>query len=171
MADRSIPSEYTLKKASEHIYYEAWMLFETAAMLMQPHSQRDTNILLDAFAVHTRNLFEFLYPKEGLARKKKQPKDSDILVTDYIVKKRYYRDNRPSKKELEFVLRKANKQVSHLTYTRNRYTANNKPWPFVQITNNIHQALVTFYAALPPGSQRWPYFVQLNELLANSYLE
>ena len=76
---------YTLKKASEHIYYEAWMFFNTSYLLSNVTDQTDINILLDAFAIHARNLFEFLYPKPT-----NQRKPDDIVVYDYINKQGFY---------------------------------------------------------------------------------
>lgn len=152
-------SEYSLKKASEHIFYEAWMFFETMNYLMQARNQISTNILLDAYAIHCRNLFDFLYPDL------KKIKRDDILVFDYISDKSLYYKNKTKKKLLRFVIRKANKQVAHLTYTRNRYGEKNKPWPFLDIAKEIHKSLSVFYEAMPDKYKKWPYFIKLKEVL------
>jgi len=151
-------SEYTLKKSSEHIYYEAWMLFEVMRLLLTSKDQLFVNILLESFSIHSRNLFDFLYPKS-------KSKNDDILVYDYIQFKKLYNINKTKKKELNFIIRKANKQVAHLTYSRNKFGTKNKPWPFVSIGNKMRKSLIAFYDALPEKYKQWYYFIQLKEIL------
>ncbi len=151
-------SEYTLKKASEHVSYEAWMFFETLELLKKSKDQKTTNILLDAYSIHCRNLFDFLYPKNG-------PRDDDILVTDYIENNKNYNRYKTKKKELKFIVRKADKQVAHLTYSRNKFGKKNKPWPVVDIGNKMHRTLRTFYESMPHKYQKWPNFLALKQLL------
>ena len=151
-------TNYTLKKATEHIFYEAWMFFETIKILRKPISQISRNILLDAYAIHCRNLFLFLYPAS------KNQKD-DILVNHYIEKKKEYNRNKTKRGELKFILKKANKQAAHLTYSRNRFGKKTKPWFFVDIGKKMHKSLVAFYEALPEPYQKWSYFIKLKKAL------
>lgn len=141
------------------------MFFETATHLASATDQREINILLDAFAIHTRNLFEFLYPKQGKSATGKPPKPTDILATDYIERRSYYRNARTPKKDLEFVWKKASKQVAHLTYTRNTYSTSTKPWYFADITTKMHRTLKAFYDSLPEKYKNWEFFKALLELL------
>lgn len=136
------------------------MFFNTSYLLSNVTNQTDINILLDAFAIHARNLFEFLYPKPT-----NQRKPDDVVVYDYIKKQGFYRNNKTPKKELLFVWRKASKQVTHLTYTRNRYSKTSKPWPFVFVRYKMRQSLIAFYSALPIEKQSWHYFNELSKLL------
>ena len=150
-------TEYSLKKASEHVYYEAWMFFITAELLKVPRHQIEVNVLLDAFAIHTRNLFDFLYPLK--------PRGDDIIAADFLEKKSLYRQSKTKKQELAFIQRKANKQVAHLTYARNRYSKKNKPWPFFKVERGMKKSLIAFYDSLPIKYQRWQNFKELNQLL------
>ena len=84
-------TNYTLKKATEHIFYEAWMFYQTLTFLTKSRKQIEINILLDAFSIHTRNLFDFFYPK-------KHAKDDDILVYDYIDNRRKFDIGKTKKK-------------------------------------------------------------------------
>jgi len=137
------------------------MFFETANKLATGnHPQTEVNILLDAFALHTRNLFEFLYPSS-----KKNPFPTDIIVTDYLENFAVYGREKTKKKDLLFVWRKASKQVIHLTYTRNRYSARTKPWRFLDVAQKMHKTLAAFYESLPQEYKDWPYFQNLKQLL------
>lgn len=155
--DRKI-TKYTLKKASEHVYYEVWMFYETLAILTNPIDQLTMNIVLDAFAIHCRNVFDFLYPK-------KTTKPDDIIVTDYISENKQYSKNITKKSELKFVIRKADKQVVHLTYSRNKYNSTTKPWPFADIGRKMWKSLNAFYISMPKGNQGFPHFIHLRSVL------
>lgn len=154
-------SEYTLKKATEHIYYEVLMFFETMNLLTKSNNQISTNILLDAYAIHCRTLFDFLYPKSGENKAKKD----DILVFDYVLNKKLYNQKKIAKSSLKFITRKADKQVAHLTYSRNRYGKKNKPWPFIDIGKKMHESLSAFYEATPESYRKWPNLVELKNVL------
>ncbi len=149
---------YTLKKATEHLFYEVWMFFETLVLLTRPRDQKEVNILLDAFAIHTRNLFYFLYPK-------KQHKQDDMLATDFIKNPKLFNSHKTKKEKLIFIVRKTDKQVAHLTYVRNRYNPNTKSWPFVDIGRKMHKTLSAFYDSLPKSYVNWPDIIRLKTIL------
>ena len=151
-------TNYTLKKATEHLFYEVWMFYKTLFLLRQPRNQIEINILLDAFAVHARNLFNFFYPKNNL-------KPDDMIVTDYLAKPRVFDLSKTKKSDLRFIVKKANKQVTHLTYARNRYSQKTKPWPFVEIGQKMHKTLSSFYNALPNPYKKWQYIIKLKKIM------
>jgi len=151
-------TKYTLKKASEHIYYEVLMFNQTLELLIQKKPQIEINILLDSFAIHARNLLDFFYPKDSA-------RIDDLLVFDFIDKLFYYNRNKTKKKELIFISRKVDKQVAHLTYTRNRYNQNTKAWPFVDISRKINKTLKAFYYSLPDSYKNWRYFQELKKVI------
>lgn len=150
---------YSLEKASEHIYYEAWMFYETASRAINSIVVEEVNINLESFSIHARNLFNFLYPMTS------RPKRDDIWVTDYIKMTRSYNSSKTNKRELKFILNKTAKQVGHLTYRRNKYNSENKGWPVYDIVIKIHKTLTAFYQELDDGYKKWPYFEELNGLL------
>ena len=151
-------TNYTLRKATEHLYYEAWMFYQTLVLLRHPRPQIEVNILLDAFVVHARNLFDFFYPKEHL-------KPDDMIVTDYLLKPKIFNSSKIKKSELLFIVRKADKQLAHLTYARNRYNQKTKPWPFVDIGRKMHKTLSSFYYALPNSYRKWSHIVALKKVI------
>jgi len=159
-------TKYTLKKATEHLCYETSMFYQTLMILTQPHSQVEVNILLDSFAIHTRNLFDFFYPKQ---KSKKNPKikfkKDDTFAFDYLDSPGNFKRDKTKKKYLRFILRKVDKQVAHLTYTRNRYNPKTKPWPFVDICQKMYKTLKAFYEELPNSYKKWPYILELKKVI------
>lgn len=151
-------TNYTLRKATEHLYYEAWMFYQTLVLLRQSRQQIEVNILLDVFVVHTRNLFDFFYPK-------KHSKPDDMVVTDYLPKLKVFNMDKTKKNDLLFVVRKADKQVAHLTYARNRYNQKTKSWSFVDIGRKMHKTLSAFHNALPDPYRKWFHIVKLKKVI------
>lgn len=151
-------TKYTLKKATEHLCYEISLFYQTLELLAQPRLQVEVNILLDSFAIHTRNLFDFFYPK-------KNTKPDDMLVSDYIGKSSYFSRNKTKKKDLIFIVRKVDKQVAHLTYARNRYNQKTKQWLYVDIGQKMDKTLTAFYEALPNSYKKWTYFKEIKKVI------
>lgn len=135
------------------------MFFETAKRLntVGLSDQTEINIHLDAFAIHARNLFEFLYPKK--------PGKTEVAVGDYIEEYGKYRINKTKKRELKTVWSKTSRQVAHLTYRRNRYSGISKAWIYGKVAKDMHETLVAFYEALPSAYKQWPWFLELKNLL------
>src|SRR5258708_39498139 len=96
-----IMSEYTIKKSTEHIVYEIWMFFETLSKLKNGTTDDfQRNVLLESFAIHSRNLFDFFYPKKNLRK-------DDMIVSHFIQKKMYFQKNKTPKNELLSKIKKA----------------------------------------------------------------
>lgn len=74
-------SNYVLKKATEHIYYEVENFFFIISALKNRNSNNQIfiNILLDSYVIHLRNLFNFLYSPKSI-------RNDDIICFDYIKK-------------------------------------------------------------------------------------
>jgi len=144
-------SKYRLKKATGHLVYEISNFYETMFGLTQKGlSPSDINILLDSFVIHTRNLFDFFYPKRGGVR------PDDMVVSDYICDRRLFNINKTKKRDLIFIVKKADKQLAHLTYTRNRYSLKtNKAWPYVDIAKKMTKTIAAFCNALPDSYKNW----------------
>ena len=139
---RKTLTEYTLKKSTEHLYYEVDMFYTTLLLLTNAKNQIEVNILLDAFSIHARNLFNFFYPKKNI-------RDDDMVITDFPINLKEFNELKAKKRDLILIVRKANRQVVHLTYARNRYSGKSKPWPFVSIGRKMFKNLCAFYNTLP----------------------
>jgi len=159
-------TKVSLKKATEHLLYEIETFYQTLALLTQPRNQIEVNILLDSFTLHLRNLFYFFYPLQKSSKNLKiKFKHDDMFVFDYIDKPGYFRRNKTKKKDLRFILRKVDKQVAHLTYTRNRYSLKTKSWPFIDIGKKMTKTLISFYDSLPDAYKRWDNIKKLKNII------
>jgi len=136
-----ILDEAKKKKAVEHIVYEIMMFNGTSIKLHSGiQDQFEINTLLESFAVHSRNLFDFFYTENRY-------KD-DILANDFIIKKKEFKSKRTKKRILENLTNKANKQIAHLTYSRNNYNRSTKGWSVSAITKNMNKTILSFLSCL-----------------------
>ena len=95
------------------------------------------NALLESFVIHVRALMDFLYNDN--------PQPDDVIAEDYFSSADEWRKMRPELTELlKLSKRRAGKEVAHLTYARLEVTPETKPWPFVQIANEITSVINVF---------------------------
>lgn len=142
------------KKAVEHIVYEIMMFHGTVLKLVaNPQDQFEKNILLESFAIHSRNLFDFFYSK-------KKQKD-DISYEDFIARKMEFKSRRTKKRILKNLTKKTNKQIAHLSYSRNNYNRITKGWNVTTIYKNMNKTIVAFYNCMEPEKKKW--FIEYHE--------
>lgn len=149
--DGEMISDEILKKSVEHIQYEYDMLKFTYFMLAEVSKAPDqmiVNVLLESFSIHAANLFEFLYHE-----KKTHP--DDISIFDYQIDKNKYYQARASEDILEEIPGKRNKQIAHLTYTRNNYDIATKGWKLTEIYNALEKSYKAFIDSLPVDKRKW----------------
>lgn len=126
-----------LVQASEHVCYEIWMMHHLGHALATGLTGEGPihNSFVNSFAIHVRNLVEFLYESKAEA------KSDAILAEDYFSAPDDWTSIRLS---LPVTLKNAKirceKQVAHLTYTREK----KESWNFVQIVRALHQPLSVF---------------------------
>lgn len=142
----------TLKKAVEHIKYEISVLNYSFDELLKNPDGNKKNLLIDGFVLHARNLFEFFYPKNDA---RKYP--DDMLWFDYIKQLKLFKKNRIKRKDVKFNLKKAHKQLAHLSYKRNIYInqLNKKSWPIGIIHNNLNRTYQIFLDSLSDARKEW----------------
>lgn len=134
-----------LEYSREHVFHEIEMLFDSAQLLAHfDHSKRDTdpvshvigNALVESFAIHLRNLTDFLYPRPS-------GKPSDVLAKDFCSQD--VSVGLPSiGAQLDGARRKADKQVSHLTSERLPARDPGKRWHYLDLAEQIRVRLVHF---------------------------
>ncbi len=66
-----------LEYSGEHLFYEVQMLLGVEAFLGRFERGAVHNAMVEAFAIHLRNLIDFLYPK-------KSPWDTDVIAADFF---------------------------------------------------------------------------------------
>lgn len=132
--------------SKEHLAYEISMLRDCAVLLnysstgLAPALQCQLrNALLESFAIHVRNLVDFLYPTNVHF--------NDVLADDY-----FEGQSRPSNfpslpSVLDEARKRAHKQVSHLTAERLAGTQPGKQWPLGEIVKATIGVLLEFTRA------------------------
>lgn len=123
--------------ASEHLCYEIWMLHQLGITLANglPGKGPILNAFINSFAVHVRNLVDFLFDNKGNA------KGDAILAEHYFDKPEDWASIRPERSErLKQAKIRCEKQVAHLTFTRQK----KEPWNFIEVIREIHSPLSVF---------------------------
>lgn len=133
-----------LREASDHLHYEIWMFISLANGLASGISGQGVinNALLESFTIHARLLLDFLYTEK--------PQKDDVIAQDFFDDPSIWHQVRPLKSEvLRKVHRRVAKEVAHLTYARQDVTPETKPWPFVEIANEVNEVFSKFLSAAP----------------------
>ncbi len=126
-----------LINASEHLCYEIWMFHHMGRALTFGLSGEGPihNVFINSFAIHVRNLIDFLYESKG------DSKADAILAEHYFDSPKDWLDARPPKSD---ILKKAEircaKQVAHLTYTREKREA----WEILGIVRELYGSITVF---------------------------
>lgn len=126
-----------LLEASEHICYEIWMLHDLGCALATRLTGIGPihNAFINSFAVHVRNLVDFLYEHKG------KVKVDVILAEHYFPSSQDWSEIRPVQSDkLKTAKIRCDKQVAHLTYTRHK----KEPWDFITIVRELQVPLTTF---------------------------
>ena len=132
-------TEEELKLASDHLFYEIWMLNSLANGMSSGVLGEGpvNNAVLEAFVIHVRNIIHFLYADK--------PKSDHVIAADYFNSPTDWEAIRPKKTELMKISEiRAHKEVAHLSYDRAKVTPETKPWTFVDLANEITSAFNVF---------------------------
>jgi hypothetical protein len=123
---------------AEHLEYELKMLWATGAELLTatPGTWAQKNALVEAFALHTRNLVDFFYT----------PATGDDVVAQHFFGQagRWNAVRPPLSTTLKTSKARANKEISHLTYGRLKVTTQAKHWPVRPIISELEAVLAVF---------------------------
>ncbi len=143
-----LPDEELTRWAREHLVYEVRMFAYAALRLDEIRDRpRDhaSNVLLEAFAVHTRCLMEFLWGR-------RRSHHMDAFASDFCDEGGWdftWEDLPPTLASLTED-RRFGQEVAHLSYERSNVPPNTKDWPISEIVHEIVEALQEFsICALP----------------------
>lgn len=134
-----------LRRASDHLYYEIWMLNSLAQGLASGIFGEGVinNALLESFVIHARALLDFFYTD-------KPRHADDVVAQDFFPTPEQWPKARPKKSQaLKKVHRRVAKEVAHLTYTRQEVAPAAKGWPFMDIAQEINTAIDKFLGIIP----------------------
>ncbi len=148
------------KEKLENISHHLWSEFTMFLALTQELSKgcpsgTMNNALLESFTLHTRNLIDFLYLEN--------PGSDDVYAGDYFPYKEEWVKIRPQITTfLEKVKKRANKEVSHLTYSRLKVSQEEKKWDFIRIFQEIRRVFDVFVGKVDEKllSSEWTDFLE-----------
>ncbi len=127
-----------LENISHHLWYEFTMFLALVQELSKGYPPGTMkNALLESFALHVRNLIDFLYAEN--------PSSDDVYAGDFFPCKEDWVKIRPQITSLlEKVKKRANKEISHSTYSRIEVNQEEKKWRFVEIFQEMGRAFDAF---------------------------
>ena len=147
--NRKRRSAEELQRASDHLWYEVWMLNVCAKRLIGGvHDQGIKNAVIESFAIHARALIHFLDPKPRIYPK-------DVLAEDFFPTEHDWNKNRltmPS--SLDLVRFRVGTEIAHLSYGRQAVV--DKTWDS-QIAEDLIKVVKLFYELVDKGllGDRW----------------
>jgi hypothetical protein len=141
-----------LRKASDHLFYEIWMLQSLARGMASGVFGEGpaNNAVLESFVVHVRNLIYFLFAEK--------PKGDHVVAADFFDSQDVWEAIQPEKTDLIKASEiRAHKEVAHLSYDRIKVTPEAKPWNFLAIEREITAAFNAFLSSVPTEflGKRW----------------
>lgn len=139
MKKRVTKSYEILRESSRHLFYEFTMLIGSSsqALILASSLQPGNvigNALVESFALHTRNLIEFLYA--GI------PNEDDVITEDFI--QNWDSVGPKITENLASVKKRVHKEVAHLTYTRIGISLVDKIWQTQDIITEIEEVFKEF---------------------------
>ena len=141
-----------LRKASDHLWYEIWMFQSLVPGMASDIAGRGVmaNALLESFAIHVRALIHFFYADSR--------QRDDVLAEDFFEDPSAWRSSRPAKTSvLTSAKKRADKEVAHLTYSRQKVTPDKKPWHYIPIYDDLQATIAAFFNLVPGRllGERW----------------
>lgn len=141
-----------LKEASNHLWYEIWMFQRLVPGMASGIAGEGVlnNAMLESFAIHVRALIHFFYAEN--------PQRDDVVAAHFFVDPaRWKAICPPMTRVLAVAKKRADKEVAHLTYARQKVTADKKPWTFVPIYQDLQKPISIFLGAIPKDllGARW----------------
>lgn len=124
-------TEEEKEEIKHHLLYEFDMLVATANWLYRHQGQTSAsqeremthNAILEAFLVHVRNWFDFLFPKNI--------QKDDVTVYDFVPETEWPHKLNDEMKKLRT---DANKALFHITWTRLKQQID---WPYVRMLEHV----------------------------------
>ncbi len=124
---------------TEHIRYEMQHLLNATDAISRQLSIHNglQFMVLESFVIHLRNLITFLYPYTR--------HEEDVYAEDYFANKKIWNDLCP---KISIVLKlaktRADKEVGHLTTSRQSGTSESKKWDVASLTDEVMPILRLF---------------------------
>lgn len=144
-----------LEEATKHLYYEINKVFEMYDYF-ETHTEDYTQIRIENFLLHARNLFDYFYPSKMIQK-------DDMCVYDFLDNYWEFDNKKSAKKDFNIDKWRINKYLSHLTYTR--CSADTPDWQIIM--EGMVKTIKVFYEALPGDYKNWNYIQKIKDLIKN----
>lgn len=181
-----IRSSEVLREASDHLYYEVWMLNSLAKIFSSPTpesaeedlvsfthtieiSSRSTGItkvtplrsernnVLNNAVIESFAIHARVLLDFFYAELKRE---DDVVATDFFSPPSTWIEKRPdrSKEQIDDIRTRVHKEVVHLTYARQNVRPETKQWLFEELTADINEVVNRFMGLVPREfvGPRWP---------------
>lgn len=136
---RPFSDSYLLGYSAEHVVYEFDMFLWLAAVCSNPlvtlgaptpaDATRLSNVLIEAFVVHLRNIIDFLYPNR-LQR-------TDVVAEDFFAPNAWQSLRPAISSTMDAARVRANKEIAHLTTDRIAGSPPAKAWDFEGLAREL----------------------------------
>lgn len=144
MKERIKRSEEELKLISEHLWYEVQMLVGLSRYMSSGGSDNNLikNAVLEAYTIHARLILDFLFNKE--------PQPDDVIAIDFLEDVQEWMNfQNERRQQIKTIRTRVAKEVAHLTYRRLNVTPDEKPWKYMEITDEIMSMFRLFIDRVP----------------------
>jgi len=131
-ACRKKRSPEELRKASDHLHYEVWMLKCMAIGINSGLAGNSVinNAFIESFVIHARVLLDFFYPFKH--------RQDDVIAIDFFDRPKTWEEARPEKTDiLKKIHKRVGKEAAHLTYSRLKVSDEQKNWDHENIAHDI----------------------------------
>jgi hypothetical protein len=147
-------TDEVLVGSADHLYYEVEMLRETTKAMAKGGSLPRVikNALLESFIIHMRGLISFAYDSP------EHP--DDVVASDYFDEGEWAELRSAMTGLIDESLKRANKEVAHITTFRVGKTLDQKQWRFLEIAVDVFSLLRLFFdhvrpSRMPAGYRGW----------------
>ena len=134
-----MPSDDELLAFSgEHLDYEIKMLYETIFRLaLKQQDQVIAFALLESFGIHATIILNFMLNNTD------DPEDA--VANHYLLDREAWKKTSSKyRKELNFIFRRRDKELAHLSYERKNVKQSEKQWNFIAIGREISELIDSF---------------------------
>jgi len=147
-----------LQKASDRLWYECWMLNCTAHALASGIIPEGVvhNALLESFLIHARALTDFLRLSCPEKVRSKKQREDDVIAPHFFTPPEGWQPG-AMPEILQDTKTRVGKDLCHITYTNLDAPAEQKPWDFVKIADEVKKVTNGFVDKVPKNllGQRW----------------
>jgi len=132
MKTKDLSEQQLSEYFAEHVRYEVQMLLNVTSAILQQLQvpQGLQHAPVESYAIHLRNLITFLYPSSS--------RDTDVCAKDFFIKEETWDKIRPRLSETLIKAKiRADKEVGHLTTSRQNGTPKGKEWDVKNLTEEL----------------------------------